>query len=336
MKQLSNNYYAEQEDNLFVREHEWYWTPNTFWTKLQLEKNRLDPANSDMAKELARFFYHKVIKEQDYIEDKYKLENTTVERDDMKTQQIVEKTCFYEELWKHYIPGWTPLEKAINCLSILQNQKDEDEKNGKPSPDFYKMDLPQVLKSIPDKEKFEDCTLNTLMKQRKEISSFNKKIDMLKNICMVESFGKTFEIKKSIKEIRVPNSSETKQKKMIEYEDVVRSPLYQRILPNFLPKLITKDLSIVTPIKIEEAKQKIIILVDFSGSMSYEFKQNWVLAILADRLSYCMKEECEIFFSYFLTKNDVGSHFKFTHIYNEITAVDFFKTFNTHPTGGKK
>lgn len=65
-------------------------------------------------------------------------------------------------------------------------------------------------------------------------------------------------------------------------------------------------------------------------------KQKWILAILADRLSFVMKEECEIFFSYFLTLNDLKKKvFPFTHLKNKKDALEFYKNFNTNPNGGK-
>ncbi len=69
--------------------------------------------------------------------------------------------------------------------------------------------------------------------------------------------------------------------------------------------------------------------------MNEEYKQEWVLSILADRLSYCMKEECEIFFSFFLTLKDLQrNHFKFIHLKNKDQALNFFKTISIEPSGG--
>ena len=44
-----------------------------------------------------------------------------------------------------------------------------------------------------------------------------------------------------------------------------------------------------------------------------------------------IKEECEIFFSYFL--QDV-SEFRFHHVFNRESALKFWKSFSTRPNGG--
>lgn len=206
-----------------------------------------------------------------------------------------------------------------------QVEKDAEEK----AREFMRIPLEFVTEQLP-KESFDSSTINMLMNQRENMSSFKDKLEMMDKIAMIEGFGKSFEIKKHVSEKKVCNSFEHKQKKMVEFDEIVSSPMYQRLFPHFKQKFATKDLIVNIPVIHEESKQKIIILADFSGSMSSPEKQQWMLALLADRLNYCMKEECEIFFSFFLNRL-IG---KFHHIYNKETAEQFFKTFNTHPSGG--
>lgn len=59
-------------------------------------------------------------------------------------------------------------------------------------------------------------------------------------------------------------------------------------------------------------------------------KQDWVCAILLERLKYAIKEECEIFFSFFI--HDL--HGKFHHIHNKESALKFWRQFSTRPSGG--
>jgi hypothetical protein len=205
------------------------------------------------------------------------------------------------------------------------SEKEAEEK----AREFMRIPLEFVTQQLP-KESFDSSTINMLMNQREDMSSFKDKLEMMDKIAMIESFGKSFEIKKHVAEKKVCNSFEHKQKKMVEFDEIVSSPMYQRLFPHFKQKFATKDLIVNIPVIHEESKQKIIILADFSGSMSSHEKQSWMLALLADRLNYCMKEECEIFFSFFLNSL-VG---KFHHIYNKETAENFFKTFNTYPSGG--
>ena len=205
------------------------------------------------------------------------------------------------------------------------SEKEAEEK----AREFMRIPLEFVTQQLP-KESFDSSTINILMNQREDMSSFKDKLEMMDKIAMIESFGKSFEIKKHVAEKKVCNSFEHKQKKMVEFDEIVSSPMYQRLFPHFKQKFATKDLIVNIPVIHEESKQKIIILADFSGSMSSHEKQSWMLALLADRLNYCMKEECEIFFSFFLN----GLVGKFHHIYNKETAENFFKTFNTYPSGG--
>jgi REP element-mobilizing transposase RayT len=82
------------------------------------------------------------------------------------------------------------------------------------------------------------------------------------------------------------------------------------------------------PVDRKEQKQKIIIILDFSGSMHEEFKQDWVNAILIDRFKYVMKGEAEVFFSYFIHNPE---HMHFQHIcrYHLVTlpATERFMNF---------
>lgn len=193
--------------------------------------------------------------------------------------------------------------------------------------------MPKFRSEIPDKDTYFDKKLNSLIKNRKMASS--KHAEILRKICLVDKFGSKFDVKKTVVEKRVSNSDIHKLKRLVEYGELPNAPLYQRAFPNFVTKMLSKDLHVNTPIKREESKQKIIMLVDFSGSMCEDYKQDWVLGILADRLRYCIKGECEIFFSFFLTKHDlVRGEFQFTHIKNEEEAMDFFKRLDTQPSGG--
>ncbi len=65
--------------------------------------------------------------------------------------------------------------------------------------------------------------------------------------------------------------------------------------------------------------------------MNQTDKQEWVNALLIDRLRYCIKEEAEVFFSYFI---DSTKQLKFTHVHNRETAIKFWSTFSNSPTGG--
>lgn len=325
MQQSNVNMWGESvADNLFTKEHDYYYTPSSYYVRSILKRMGLSSNNSDIVREMSRFFYNRMIMDPDYIAEKYLTPN-----EDMDLEDIEHKKEFYQSLWDiDFVPGNNPLEKSLYVLQQYLNQEPGD-KEMKPS----KMNMPKFRTEIPDKDTYFDKKLNTLMKTRKMNNS--KHAEILRKICLVDKFGSKFDVKKTVVEKRVSNSDIHKLKRLVEYGELPNAPLYQRAFPNFVTKMLSKDLHVNTPIKREESKQKIIMLVDFSGSMCEEYKQDWVLGILADRLRYCIKGECEIFFSFFLTKRDlVKGEFQFTHIKDEAGAMDFFKRLDTQPSGG--
>lgn len=321
-----------KQEDFYIREHEYYWTPMTYVVESTLHRKGLDLQNTHVAKELARFFYHKMVMSYDIVEDKYK---DPAKLSPEELERANAKEGFYEALRTKFVPGISPLDKAMNLL-MLMKRKQKQKGGAMPSPDkMTEKDLTEVFVGVPDEEQFESSTINELFDNRADMQDFDKRLDMMQRIAMVEAFGKSFEIKKVVHERRVTNSQVHKQKRMAEYGELVNSQLYQRMMPNFNQKLVTKDLIVNTPVTSEESKQKIIMLVDFSGSMNSPQKQQWVMSIVADRLSYCIKEECEIFFCFFLTKNNLEhGTFKWYHIYNRETALEFWKHFNNSPSGG--
>ena len=92
-----------------------------------------------------------------------------------------------------------------------------------------------------------------------------------------------------------------------------------------------KDLVVNVPVDRKEQKQKIIIILDFSGSMNDPFKQDWVNAILIDRFRYVMQGEAEVFFSYFVNKvEDLHFH----HVHDKASVINFWSMFSNDPSGG--
>lgn len=318
-----------QEDKMYVREHEFYFTPSEWNIEWRLSAARLPRRHTELAQEMARFYYFQMIQDQNYVAKRFQ---DPEKLSKFEQEEAVKKEQYYSELWEKTVPGITPVDKAINALRILLRGAEKQGLQGDPSP--MEVDMQKAWDGIPDEHQFDDFGIKKLFEGR-NMEDFERQLEMLQRIAAVEDFGKSFEIKKTVRERRVTNSLVHKQKRMNEYEELLNSPLYQRLLPNYEAKLITKDLIVNQPVETTESKQKIIMLVDFSGSMNQTNKQNWILAILADRLKYCIKEECEIFFSYFLTLENLRSgKFKWHHIYNEKTALAFWKDFNINPTGG--
>ena len=165
----------------------------------------------------------------------------------------------------------------------------------------------------------------------------------------MKNFGSNFKIEKEVEPVEVYNNTKTHNRNLKSYNELMRLEPYQYALPSFKFSLAKKSLRINHPLKIEEKKQVIIVLLDFSGSMCSREKQEWVCALLVDRLKYVVKEECEIYFSYFLTTRNynasnvyadpersdpVRNYFTFQHVYDQKSALKFLKYFSTSPNGG--
>jgi len=320
----------KNNSNLFFKKPELYFQPFDSTISRELKNNNLSDDYLNITKELSNFFYYQTIKNKDYVNPYY------------NEPDLESKKRFYENLWDKEIPGDSPLKKAVNVVYFLKKQKQEENKNNfqfEMSPEnekdedgdeFIHVNVHKAIEKIP--KDFDNPQISKLLDKR-NIYDFDQKIELIEKISLVDKFGKQFSIKKSTQREYVHNSRKKYPMRINEFSDIAYSQVYQKILPGYNAKLLSKDLIIEKPVRYEEQKQKIIILVDFSGSMGETIKQNWVLAILANRLKYVMKKECEIFFSYFLTVEDM-SYFKWYHAYDENTALELFEKIDTNPNGG--
>ena len=311
----------DSEDDLecFVKSHESYMTPKntsiniTNWQQ-DTEKNRT------FIKEMSRFFYYKMLQDKNYIHDKYADEETQSGED---ADTYHKKKAFYDDLWNKDVPGFSPLEKAKTLFDKMMNQ----DKSKKEVP-LEEQDITKCLSDIEfHDEDWHDPIINELMDMNAHAKKNKYRIFDL--MFYIKNLGSEFKIEKEIEERIVPNSHLIAKKVLRDYNQLYRTDLYQRIFPTYRLNLIQKNLIINAPVEKTEHKQKIIILLDYSGSMDNHEKQDWVVALMMDRLKHAMKEECEIFFSYFVTE----CH-EFHHIYDRKTALAFWKRFSTRPDGG--
>jgi translation initiation factor 2 beta subunit (eIF-2beta)/eIF-5 len=311
----------DEDDSLFIKPHESYSTPKNYDIEAKLNFKANTKNNRDLIKEMARFFYYKLLEEKEYFHDKYADPDTLDEKD----KGIYDhKKSYYDDLWDKEIPGYSPLEKALFVFSQVQDKVGPDKGTVTPK------EMEQVIKTIKvNMEDYNDPVLNELL----ELNEFSKKkkFNILNKISMIKNLGSEFKIQKEIEERIVPNSQVIVKKLMRDFSQVYSADLYQRLMPDFPVKLLTKNLVVNVPIDRTEHKQKIIVLVDFSGSMADESKQEWVNALMIDRLRYCIKEEAELYFSYFVHRT---SDLMFTHIHNRETAIKFWAGFSNHPNGG--
>ncbi len=313
----------DEDDDLYVKTHESYFTPknNSISAKLNTSENTKN--NRRLIKEMSRFFFYNMMDEKEYFEDKFSDPTKLTEEE---IGQFETKKSFYDDLWDKFVPGVTPLDKALAIFAkLVEQQKEKSGGKGDPS-DLAKADPTQI-------EFHEEIYGDTVFNELLDTNHFSKqrKMNIFNKISLVKNLGSQFKVEKEIEEKIVANSSIISKKIMRDYSQIGNIDLYQKLMPTFNIKFLTKDLVVNVPIDKTEHKQKIIILVDYSGSMCRDDKQEWVVAILVDRLRYVIKEEAEVYFSYFIDGID---DMHFTHLYDRKSVMDFWMKFSTQPNGG--
>lgn len=313
--------YLDNDDSLIVKDPISYITPTK--TEIKKKVRVFTDEGVDTIKELARVCYYKMIDETNYLTDSLadweKLDDTT------RNQYAVKKEI-YDSVYNKFIPGFTPLEQAIAIFLEMQNaskkysETDDDD-------DFDENELTSSFGF--NRELYSDPTINEQLNYN-ELSK-DRKMEIMNKISIIGDLGTQFKVEKEVDEKLVVNSNEYRRKMMRDYSQLHQVELYQRFLPNYRSKFLTKDITVNVPIEKKEQKQKIIILLDFSGSMQHTENQIWVNAILIDRFRYVMKGEAEVFFSYFV---DSEKDLKFQHIQNREDVINFWQTFSNEPNGG--
>jgi hypothetical protein len=315
--------FSEDDDSdLFVKSPENYVTPTSI--EIQNKVSAWRKTSIDTIKELSRVCYFKMIDEKEYISEKFSdVDNLS----DSDKEEYAQKKTFYDTIFDQFIPGFTPLEQAIAIY--LKMQKVEYDEYGEPSSnDDENLNMKKGLDF--NRELYMDSTIN----EQLDINELSKdyKMEIMNKISIIGKLGHHFKVEKEVDEKIVANSDEYLKKVMRDYSQFHMIDLYQKMFPNFRSKFLTKDLIVNVPVDRKEQKQKIIILLDFSGSMSDLAKQLWVNAILIDRFRYVIKGEAEVFFSYFV---DDADKLKFTHVQNKEDVIKFWEKFSNYPNGGE-
>jgi hypothetical protein len=308
--------YSDNDDNLFVKDPVNYMTPTASDIKKKVKTHKQQ--SIDLIKELARVCYFKMIDERDYISDNFSDYDNLSDED--KATHSTKKQLF-DSIYDQFIPGYTPLEQAIAIYLKLKTSDGESEKSDDEADLKKGLDFDRDLYSDPNIN--EQLDLNDLSRDRK--------MEILNVLSLVGQFGTEFKVEKEISEKIVANSDEFNKMIMRSYDQLTMIDLYQRVLPNFDVKFLTKDLTVNVPVERKEQIQKIIIILDYSGSMQDDEKQIWVNGILIDRFKYVMKGEAEVFFSYFV---DDADELNFQHIKNKEDVIAFWQTFSNEPNGG--
>ena len=308
------SYYFDTEDDdsgLVVKEPENYATPTA--RDIETRASIWKKSSIDQIKELARVCYFKMVGDKDYFKEEY-ADFSNLDDDNKSAMET--KKEFYDSIFDNFIPGFTPLDQAI---AIFKQMSTKEESKGDKD-DGQDVQLMQQCQLDFDRQIYTDPDINDQL----ELNEWSK-------VSIIGDLGTQFKVEKEIDEKIVSNSDIYAKKMMRDYAQIAQVDLYQKLFPNFPVKLLTKDLVVNVPVDRKEQKQKIIIILDFSGSMDEEFKQDWVNAILIDRFKYVMKGEAEVFFSYFI-HNPEQMHFQ--HIHDRDSVIKFWQTFSNEPNGG--
>ena len=310
---------VDDNSNLAVKDPVTYITPTK--ADIKAKTNVWNEKSIDTIKEISRVCYFKMIDERDYFQEKY---SDLTKLSESEVDDYQRKKQLYDSFFDTFIPGNTPLEQAIAIYRQISNTSDTATRDGSEEDDVdYESSLNFDRKIYADADINEQLDFNELSKERK--------MDILDKISIVGMLGDQFKVEKEVEEKIVSNSDQYAKKIMRDYAQFSNIELYQKMFPNFRTKFLTKDLTVNVPVDRKEQKQKIIILLDFSGSMSYPEKQIWVNAILIDRLKYVMKEEAEVYFSYFIHD---PSRMRFHHLKNKEDVMNFWGWFSNDPNGG--
>lgn len=310
---FNNSYYNDADDtNLFVKSAENYLTP----TSDQIKAKSSLWTNTDLArvKEFARVCYLKMINDKEFVAEMYADKSNC----NISSELWDKKYKMFEEVYDNYVPGHTPLEQA---LALNQRVVDAETKRSTGGGNSnYNFTFKRSDYADPDIN--DQLNMNRLSKGRQ--------VEILNKISIIGELGSQFKVEKEVGETEVAYSDLHKSKMMNDYSQLSRVELYQRVLPTYRSRFLTKDLSIKVPVQTSEQKQKIIILCDYSGSMDHIEKQIWVNAILIDRFKYVMKGEAEVYFSFFVS-NPRDLHF--IHVKDSKDVDKFWKQHSNHPNG---
>lgn len=292
-----------------------------------------------LIKNMSRFFYHDMMGDGDNPDI---FENTEGPELEILNRVISKVRDFTT-------PFTSPLDKSVYFFNKLKFKPDDSTK------ETTEDEVKRLVQDIKNMKVDEDTLNDQELQDTKELlvggllggTPHDPKVQdndsyryrgvdkgsIIDKVSLIKSWGESFKISKEIKKEVTYNSDKKELLPMTSIEQIVHMDLYQILFPDFNYKLATQTLHVNLPIKKEEKKQKIIMLIDDSGSMSDPRKVEWVMALLTDRLKECRKGEAELFVSKF-EDSYKQSRFHFFHIHDETSFQDFVTRFRYSPSGG--
>lgn len=321
------SYYVTDSDS----ENLIYCTDNYIIPQVQSIKDKLGssfsiysttPEEIYAIKELCVYHFTKMIEGELTTNSNFSYSKNPAETE----EYITKKTELYDTtVSTKTIVGNSAMERAI---STFIQMRDDESDNCKLSTIEDLEEETAACKKRKDKQ-FVDPEIDEIRNTNQFTKT--KGLSLLKKISLITDFGKEFSVSKEIKTRVVSCSDEKDFRKLRGFQDLFRVNPATKLMPDYKVKMIQKMLRAQMPIVRTAIKQKIIIIVDYSGSMGINEKQEWVAAIILDRIKYVLKGECELFFSYFEYRPDT---LKFTHVHDMKSAQHFWANFSFKPSGG--
>lgn len=306
-----------------------YTSPNNSRINYRLGNYDLETkSNRDFIKESSRFFYHKMMEEENWVNKRY--EDVDLITDEAEKNSVLKKKAIYDTLDTASIPGFTPLDQAVFLFYTLL-EEDNRTNGGANSGNICNMDTSQMVQKIgainmtdsllydPTLEEFED----TPQPKNAPKPFKGNYLKTLNKLALIENLGSEFKIEKEVEEKISIVGDIPAIRKMDSYSQVVDADLYQFAMPDFGLKFVKKDLMCNLKVEKTEHKQKIICMVDSSDSMQDNYKQEWLATILLDRLRYAAREEAELFILTYRVNVE-----KSWHVFDKKSALDFWRTYD--------
>lgn len=243
---------------------------------------------------------------------------------------------FIKEMKFNKVQGETPLEQALNTVAALSAQKGG--KPSKPSGSQNGAKAKAGTSAEGDEESETPCfqqgsnagkpvakqTLDTItMIDKIKPNSFEDKVfgngdenllagvratkikkeylDLMDKISVFNAHGKIRAAKRKTQE-EDDQSKLKRQLNITRMTEVGRVSPINFIKPDFNIKMATKQLQRDKGIRIDEARQCLVLLIDDSGSMSDRQKISWIKALLLNRCGEVDKGNAELYICCFETR----------------------------------
>ena len=212
--------------------------------------------------------------------------------------------------------GRSPMAKALSVIATIYNQKSSDnesrnegdreddalpfftdEQGGAKLAHMVNNDFDMYEKLMP-KGSYTQKTLNEDGTKLNSVAAASLNIDQLKvlnKLSRLKIYENEIAAHKEITWKVNPMSTDVKLVPLTNFAQSLKVSPIQRAMPHYQYKLATKQVMPKEHIKYTIKKQCLAFLVDDSGSMSSQYKLEWVKALLHNRIDQVMRGEAELY-----------------------------------------